>query len=113
MRDETSLTDANAADNEPDGGESTAAVSNPRILRVARELRAVSWMLEIGLCLLLSGSVLAAASAFAWADMPLFGGALALAGLLLVRSWLTLSLRRLLGRRWFAFHPSGLWIVVD
>lgn len=98
------------------GGEldlSAATVSSPRILRVARELRATCWLIELGLYALLAGSVLAAAAAFPSSDVPLWGAALVLGALLLVRCGLVWSLRRLVGRRLFSFHPSRLWIVLD
>ncbi len=91
----------------------TGAVSDPRIVRAARHLRWVSWGIEAGLYLLLAGSVAAFGSVHDWTRVPLWLASLALGFLLVERTLVVLSLRKLLGRRRFAFHPTGLWLVLD
>jgi O-antigen ligase len=90
-----------------------ATLSDPAIVAAARRLRAVSWALEAGLGLAVAGSVLAIGSVHPWAYVPLWGLALALGGLMLLRTAAIVRLRRLLGWTDFAFHPAGRWLVLD
>lgn len=79
----------------------------------ARELRALSWLLEVGLYVFLTSAVFAVASVYPWARAPFWGGAFVLVGLLLARGAVVQALRGRIGRRLFSIHPSGLWLVLD
>jgi len=108
-----SIEEPRGAGNAPPPELSAPTVTTRAVVRTARELRAVSRLLELGLYALLAGSALAAGSAFAWADVPVLAAAVVLGALFAVRCGLVLALRRSIGQRLFAFHPSGLWIVLD
>lgn len=88
-------------------------VSDPQILRRARMLRAVCLALEGLLWLIVAGSVLAIGSVHPWAYVPLWCACFTAGTVLLVRAFLVVSLRKSLGRRPFAFHLSGRWLVVE
>lgn len=91
----------------------TGALSDPHILRSARELRTLCTLLEVGLFALLVAAVLAFGSVHAWAHVGLWSVTLGLLVLLLARARVVRVLRRRMGQRSFAFHPTGLWIVLD
>jgi len=96
-----------------EGSARTGTLSDPVLVGAARRLRAVSWTLEAGIALVVSGSVVAIGSVHPWAYVPLWGGSGALTLLLVARAYAVLALRRLLGARLFSFHPSDRWLVLD
>lgn len=67
--------------------------------------------MEFVLATALAGSVLAFGSVHRAAYLSLWGATSVLAALLVVRCIQVAALRRLVGRRLFSFHSSGLWIV--
>lgn len=91
----------------------TGALSDPLVLRSARELRTLCLLLEAGLLALPVAAVLAFGSVHAWAHVGLWSTTVGLLVLLLARVRVVRVLRRHIGQRPFAFHPSGLWIVLD
>lgn len=91
----------------------TGALSDPAVLRSARELRVLSQLLEGGLLALPVAAVLALGSVHAWAHIGLWSSTLGLLVLLVARARVVRVLRRHIGQRPFAFHPTGLWIVLD
>jgi O-antigen ligase len=91
----------------------TATLSDSAIVAEARGLRALSGALEAGLGLAVAGSVLAIGSVHPWAYGPLWGLAVLLGVLALLRAAAVTRLRSRLGWTDFAFHPSGRWLVLD
>lgn len=88
-------------------------VSDRTVLGRARSLRVVCLVLEGLLWLIVAGSVLAIGSVHPWAYVPLWGACLAAGVVLVVRALLARSLRQRIGRRPFAFHLSGRWLVLE
>jgi O-antigen ligase len=88
-------------------------VSTQGVLRLARGLRALDRVLEGLLWLVIAGSVSAMGAVHPWAYASLWGAAAGIGLLLIVRSLLITRLGRVLGRRPFAFHLSGRWLVVE
>lgn len=82
-------------------------------IRVARGLRAVSWLLEAGVGVVVVASVAAFGSVHPWAYVTLWCACLGLGGLLLCRALAVGVLRRAWGRTVFAFHHSSRWLVLD
>ena len=91
----------------------TGTLSDPGLLRLARELRAASWLSELILYGLLAASVLAFGGVRPTAYVPMWWTTLALMVLLAWRAVLVMALRRRIGPTRFAFHPSGLWLVIE
>lgn len=91
----------------------TGTLSDPGLLRLARELRAAAWLSELSLYGLLIASVLAFGGVRPTAYVPMWWATLALVALLVWRAVLVVALRRRIGRTRFAFHPSGLWLVIE
>jgi hypothetical protein len=91
----------------------TGAVSDRRVLALARVLRVLSGALTGGLALVIAGSVLAFGAVHPWAVAPLFYSTAALVLVAAARAAAVVQLRRRLGRSEFAFHSSGRWIVLD
>lgn len=91
----------------------TGTLSDPGLLRLARELRAASWLSELTLYVLLAASVLAFGGVRPQAYVPMWWTTAALLALLAWRAVLVTALRRRIGRTRFAFHPSGLWLVIE
>lgn len=89
------------------------ALSDRSILRGARRLRAVAAILEVGLYVLIAGSVLALASVHPWAYVPVWYASFVLLLLAAEHEATVRALRARLGPRRFAFHLTGLWIVLD
>jgi O-antigen ligase len=94
-------------------GPAAGAVSDGGAMLAARTLRVLSAVLLAGLCLVITGSVLAFGSVYVWADKPLFYAAGVLALIALARTVAVMYLRRRLGRSRFSFHSSGRWLVLD
>jgi len=88
-------------------------VSERTVLGRARSLRVACLVLEGLLWLIVAGSVLAIGSVHPWAYVPLWCACFLTGVILVVRILLALSLRKRLGRRPFAFHLSGRWLVID
>lgn len=96
-----------------EGETSGATVSSRPILARARLLRSLCGVLELGVALVVSGSVAAIGSVHPWSHVPLWiATALALV-LLLARGAAVAVLRQVLGPRRFAFHASDRWLVVE
>ena len=91
----------------------TGTLSDPGLLRLARELRAASWLSELTLYCLLAASVLAFGGVRPQAYVPMWWTTAALLALLAWRAVLVTALRRRIGHTRFAFHPSGLWLVIE
>ena len=70
-------------------------------------LRVVSGLLEVGLWVVVAGSVVAFGSVHTWAYVPLWYAILALFALAGVRAAIVVRLRRSLGRRSFRLDPLG------
>jgi len=88
-------------------------VSDDRTLGAARRLRVLSYALEATLYGVIGGSALAIGAVHPWAYVPLWFCAGLIGILLGVRAAQIRGLGRRLGRRPFAFHLSGRWLVVD
>ncbi len=91
----------------------TGSLSDRAILRLARDLRACAWALEIGLLVLLASATLAFGAVHPWAYVPAWWLAGVLLVLLVCRAALAHALRLRIGPRRFCFHPSGLWLILD
>ena len=91
----------------------TGALSDGAVMDRARRLRHVSWSLEIGIALIVVGSVVAFGSVHPWAYVPLWCASLVSGILLALRARAIASLRLSVGGRRFSFHPSDRWLVLD
>jgi hypothetical protein len=91
----------------------TGALSDPRVVRPARRLRAVTRGLQAGLLLVVAGTLAAFGGVHSFAYVPFWCACLGLGALLVERTLTARALRAVLGRRRFSFHPSGLWVVLD
>jgi hypothetical protein len=91
----------------------TGALSDRSILRGARRLRALALLLEVGIDVVIAGSVIALASVHAWAYVPVWYASFVLLALATEHELTVRALRRRLGPKRFAFHPTGLWVVLD
>ncbi len=91
----------------------TGSLSDPGLLRLARELRAATWLSELSLYALLAAAVLAFGGVRPSAYVPMWWATVALVALLAWRGVLMAALRRRIGPTRFAFHPSGLWLVLE
>ncbi|MFI5183499.1 MAG: O-antigen ligase family protein [Vicinamibacteria bacterium] len=96
-----------------DGEPRTGVLSDAAVMAGARRLRAISWSLEIGIALIVVGSVVAIGSVHPWAYVPLWIASLLSGALLGLRAVAIRSLRRVLEGRRFSFHPSGRWLALD
>ena len=96
-------------DDEP----ASETLSAPGLLRAARLVRALQWVLEATLWLTVAGSVLAFGAVHAWAYVWLWVSAFAAAALTLAHGLAVRALRRRLGLRRVAFHASDCWLVID
>src|SRR5262249_30674867 len=88
-------------------------ISAPGVLRLARGLRVVSFVVEGLVWLIVASSVAAFGAVHPWAYASLWCACAALLPLLVVRTVMTHRLPHALGRRPFAFHLSGRWLVVE
>jgi O-antigen ligase len=98
---------------EVDGDPRTGVLSDASLMKGARRLRAISWFLEIGIALIVVGSVVAIGSVHPWAYVPLWIASILSGVVLALRAAAIRSLRRALGGRRFAFHPSDRWLALD
>ncbi len=73
----------------------------------------MSWILEGAIGLAVTGSVVALASVRPEVYVPLWLVCFATGGLLFVRAEAIARLRAKIGHRYFSFHPSDRWIVLD
>lgn len=89
------------------------AVSDRAVLRKARMLRTTCLGLEALLYLIVAGSVVAFGAVHPWAYVPVWAACLLAGLLLIVRSAIVASLRKVLGRRRFSLHLSRRWLVLD
>ncbi len=89
-----------------------AAVSVRPVLLRARSLRVICGTIELGLALVVAGSVAAIGSVHPWAYVPLWIAAIGLL-LLAARAAAVRGLRQFLGRKRFAFHTSGRWLILE
>ena len=88
-------------------------IADPAAIAAARRLRAASTFLELALAVVIAGSVAAIGSVHPWAYWPLWYACAGVAALLVYRTLVIRNLRRPIGRRRFAFHTSGRWLVID
>jgi putative inorganic carbon (HCO3(-)) transporter len=96
-----------------EGEPRTGVLSDAAAMGGARRLRAISWSLEIGIALIVALSVIAIGSVHPWAYVPLWIASLLSGVFLVLRAAAIRSLRRVLGGRRFAFHPSDRWLALD
>jgi O-antigen ligase len=88
-------------------------VSDPRILRTARRLRAASYGLEVTLYVIVAASALAIGSVHPWAYVPLWAAAGLVVLVLALHVVSSRALVRQLGLHQIAFHVSGRWLILE